>query len=536
MKSLFSFIALIFLVFTMFLSTAADAAVLKSVRSFSNTDKTRVVFDLSGNIKWAQARQKDGRLIIRLKSLSQLKSAPDFQKTSSGCLNGAQKLFEGQDVRYIFMSQNCGVPDVFMLSPRDGNKDWRLVADFPHTSQKSSSSNTTTVSGDIKSLKQLETELFNKYSTAGHDGIRSMSPEQARKYDAELVKLRHDYEAKQNAKQNLKQSNAKSNATSKVESDTEQVLDTAAPPSAVAVKAVARPFIIAIDPGHGGKDPGAKGKRGVREKDVTLAIAKHLVTYINSDKRLRGVLTRSSDRYIDLDARSAIARKKRAELLISIHCNSTPSATTARGTEVLLLSSNRAQRENGKIVRTGSSGKLIGGAGKVLNDAQDNPYLEEMVVDMSSQNTRSEGYDLGAEILKSIGSFTRLHKKKPVYASLAVLKAPDIPSLLIETGFLSNRYEEIQLNQPNYQKQMAYRIFLGIRSYYEKNPLNNIKSRIDSDKRSSKSVNYISHTVKKGEYLSKIASQYGTTAKELKRINNLKSDSVAVGQILKVPK
>lgn len=104
----------------------------------------------------------------------------------------------------------------------------------------------------------------------------------------------------------------------------------------------------------------------------------------------------------------------------------------------------------------------------MLNDARNNPYLETMVVDMASQNSRSEGYDLGAEILKSIGKFTYLYKKRPVYQSLAVLKAPDIPSLLIETGFSSNKYEEIQLNQPNYQKQMAYRIFLGIQSYYEK--------------------------------------------------------------------
>lgn len=536
MKSVLAYICLFFA--TLFLSVSAvNAAVLKSVRSFANKDKTRVVFDLSSDTKWAQASQKDGRFIIRLKSLDRLKSAPDFPKGSAGCLDGAQKLFEGSDVRYVFFSSRCGVPDVFMLSPRDRNKNWRLVVDFPHSNTSAQPGSTKagvnrTVSAAAvdtsKSLKQLENELFAKYSSTGADGIRSMSPSQAQKYDAELIKLRSQYQA---------QHQATTKKIGKTEDrDTEQVSDTAAPPRAVTVKAGDRPFIIAVDPGHGGKDPGAKGKRGVKEKDVTLAIAKALVNYINTDKRLRGVLTRSSDRYIDLDARSVIARKKRAELLISIHCNSTPSTTTARGTEVLLLSANRAQRENGKIVRTGSTGNLIGGAGKVLNDAKGNPYLEEMVVDMSSQNTRSEGYDLGEEILKSIGAFTSLHKKHPVYASLAVLKAPDIPSLLIETGFLSNRYEEIQLNQPNYQKQMAYRIFLGIRSYYEKNPLSNIKSRIDSDKRIAKSESYASHTVKKGEYLSKIATQYKTTVTELKRINNLQTDTVSVGQTLKVPK
>lgn len=515
-----------------------EAAALKSVRSFANQDKTRVVFDLSGDIRWAQARQKDGRLIVRLKDLSNYQNTPSLQKPSSGCLAGATSVLDGRDVRYILQSQRCGTPKVFMLTPRDGNRDHRLVVDFPHAGggnnvPTASSSSATTSSTDGKSLKQLESELFIKYSSIGSDGLRSMSPKQAREYDAALVKLRQDC-----AKKNSVNSRTKSTFVAKSEErETEEVKDTAAPPKAVEVKAVARPFIIAIDPGHGGKDPGAKGKRGVREKDVTLAIAKSLVGYINTDKRLRAVLTRSSDRYVDLDTRSVIARNKKAALLISIHCNSTPSATSARGTEVLLLSSNRAQRENSKVTRTGSSGKLIGGAGKVLSNSRGNPYLEEMVVDMSSQNSRAEGYDLAAEILKSIGSFTKVHKKKPVYASLAVLKAPDIPSLLIETGFLSNRYEEIQLNQPNYQKQMAYRIFLGIRSYYEKNPLNDLKSRIDSDSRGNKALaSTATHTVQKGEYLAKIAARYDVSIAELRRMNSLKSDTVHAGQILKVPK
>ncbi|MCI6797296.1 MAG: N-acetylmuramoyl-L-alanine amidase [Succinatimonas sp.] len=514
-----------------------EAAALKSVRAFANQDKTRVVFDLSGEIRWAQARQKDGRLIVRLKDLSNYKTVPSMPKPASGCLAGASSVLDGRDVRYILQSQRCGTPKVFMLTPRDGNRDHRLVVDFPHAGgnnvQTASSSSAAASSGG-KSLKQLESELFAKYSSVGSDGLRSMSPKQAREYDAALAKLRQDY-----AKKNSVQTRTKSTfVTNTEERETEEVKDTVAPPKAVEVKAVARPFIIAIDPGHGGKDPGAKGKRGVREKDVTLAIAKSLAGYINTDKRLRAVLTRSSDRYVDLDTRSIIARNKKAALLISIHCNSTPSATSARGTEVLLLSSNRAQRENSKVTRTGSSGKLIGGAGKVLSNSKGNPYLEEMVVDMSSQNSRAEGYDLAAEILKSIGSFTKVHKKKPVYASLAVLKAPDIPSLLIETGFLSNRYEEIQLNQPNYQKQMAYRIFLGIRSYYEKNPLNDLKSRIDSDSRGKNNAvaSTTTHTVQKGEYLSKIAARYNVSVAELRRLNSLKSDTVHAGQILKVPK
>lgn len=555
----------------MIAGSGADAAGISSMRSFSNHDKTRIVLDLTGKLEWSQARQKDGRLIVRVKNPDNLKNVPQLGALDSkSCVTGGQRLFDGKDVRYVFMSQTCGSPNVFLLTPSSGG-NWRLVADFPHTGSSlpvsdtagKAAAGTAKTASTQKTLKQLEQELFVKYSSADSAGLRSMTPAQAREYDAALAKLRADYqerqvlgelnsETKAAAKTDSRGATARTDtknatagngskttaksATAVAERDTEEVKDTAAPPAAVAVKAIARPFIIAIDPGHGGKDPGAKGKRGVREKDVTLAIAKHLVSYINSDKRLRGVLTRSRDRYIDLDARSNIARKQKAELLISIHCNSTPKATTARGTEVLLLSSNRAQRENAKIVRTGSSGNLTGGAGKVIGQAQDNPYLETMVVDMSSQNTRSEGYELASEILGSIGKFTRLHKKKPVYASLAVLKAPDIPSLLIETGFLSNKYEEIQLNQPNYQKQMAYRIFQGIRSYYEKYPLSDFKSRVDSDKRNAQAASYASYKVQKGDYLSKIAQKHGISVGELKKINELKSDTVRVGQVLKVPK
>ncbi|MDY6469745.1 MAG: N-acetylmuramoyl-L-alanine amidase, partial [Succinivibrio dextrinosolvens] len=297
-----------------------------------------------------------------------------------------------------------------------------------------------------------------------------------------------------------------------------------------------RPFIIAIDAGHGGKDPGAIGKRGVREKNVTLAISKALVSYINSNKSFRGTLIRSSDIFIDLDRRSEIARKRKADLLISIHADSVASgSSTARGASVLVLSENRAERENGKILKNHKQTQLIGGAGEVMDQSVGNPYLATAILDMSSTNSRSEGNLLAKEILRSLGSFTHLRKSQPISASLAVLKSPDIPSLLIETGYLSNRYEEIQLNQPNYQKQIAYHIYLGIKSYYEKYPAQKIKSRQESYARTKKMGGKRSITVKKGESLSIIANRYGTTVSEIKKLNSLKKDTLSVGQILYLP-
>lgn len=517
-----------------------QGAQLKSARSFANTDKTRVVFDLSGKISWKGTTLKDGRFELKLNDLDNARKAPAVPSPGkSSCLKSVKAKASGKQAVYTFDSSRCGAPHAFLLSPRDGNPDWRLVADFAHSgvSEAGKADSGKTVRradapagspDDSQTLKDLEQRLFLQYSTPGSDGLRSMTPAQATAYDKAVRQLRADFAREQDE--------TPSEAAGK--NDQETVHDTAAPPKAVEVAAVARPFVIAIDPGHGGKDPGAISRRGVREKNVALAISKSLVQYINSDPRLRAVLTRSSDRFVSLDARSAIARRHKADLLISVHCNSTPGSTTARGLSVLLLSSNRAQRENGKILRDGGSGSLIGGAGRVIKESgsSGNHYLEATVLDMSSQNTRAEGYDLASAIIRSVGRFTRVYKSRPIYASLAVLKAPDIPSLLIETGFLSNRSEEVQLNQPNYQKQMAYRIFKGIQDYYEQNPLKNLQSRRESAQRSAQSGQYETVKVKKGEYLSLIAARHGTTVAELKRLNGLKSDTVVPGQKLKVPK
>ena len=535
------------------LSQAAD---VKGVRSFANQDKTRVVFDLSGRLAWSQSRSGSG-LSITIKSPGNLKSAPlSIPAAASSCLGRSQGRRAGSSLVYSFASGRCGAPSAFLLSPRDGNPDWRLVVDFPHgaaaqaeppssgsPSQEAVRDTVTSVvvsrgSGKAPSqtLKDLEGRLFEQYSTQGADGIRSMTPAQAAQYDAAVRKLRSDYAAEQAEERSKGQGRVRTTVAPKEGGAGEEVQDTAAPPAAVRVAAVARPFIIAVDPGHGGKDPGATGRRGVREKNVALSIARALYGYINSDSRMRAVLTRSTDRFVDLDARSAIARRHRADLLISIHCNSTPGSTSARGTSVLLLSSNRAQRENGKILRQGSSGGLIGGAGKVISSTQDDKYLEAAVVDMSSQNARSEGYDLASEILKSVGQFTHIYKSRPIYSSLAVLKAPDIPSLLIETGFLSNSYEEIQLNQPNYQKQMAYRIFKGIQSYYEQNPLKNIKSRQDSARRQASQGRRRTATVRKGDTLSGIAKDNGVSVQALRQANSLRQGQhLRAGQVLVIP-
>lgn len=556
----------------------ASASAIKSVRSFHNAQKTRVVLDLDSKPNYATSLSQNRAVFsIRVRNLSKATLSPSKVPLSSqSCVKGVQRRIEKNDVRYLFSLKGCAVPKTFVLAPKGGNNDYRLVIDFENSSDATSSTNATvkntvtktasngtvikdtvvstskTVNGKLDTtvpLSTYERDLFIKYTTVSKDGFRSMSTANAAKYQQELSKLRSDYKKAQAQKTSEQgrvkttiTKNTKTNTKYKIQShDVEELVsDASAPPVPVQATPVSRPFIIAIDAGHGGKDPGAIGKRGVKEKNVTLAISKALYSYINSNKQFRGTLTRSRDVFVDLDRRSEIARLRKADLLISIHADSVASgSSTARGASVLVLSENRAVRENGKILRNNKQKKLIGGAGEVMDQSVGNPYLATAILDMSSTNSRSEGNLLAQEILHQLSAFTHVRKSQPIKASLAVLKAPDIPSLLIETGYLSNRYEEIQLNQPNYQKQIAYRIYLGIKSYYEKYPAQKLRSRQESYARTknmtknggtAKSV-----TVKKGESLGLIAKRYGTTIAQLKKLNSLKSDTVHVGQVLYLP-
>lgn len=556
----------------------ASASAIKSVRSFHNAQKTRVVLDLDSKPNYATSLSQNRAVFsIRVRNLSKAALSPsNVPLSSQSCVRSVQRRIEKNDVRYLFSLNRCAVPKIFVLAPKGGNNDYRLVIDFENSSEATFSANATvkntvtktasngtvikdtvvstskTVNGKLDTtvpLSTYERDLFIKYTTVSKDGFRSMSTANAAKYQQELAKLRSDYKKAQAQKTSEQgrvkttiTKNTKTNTKTKIQShDVEELVsDASAPPVPVQATPVSRPFIIAIDAGHGGKDPGAIGKRGVREKNVTLAISKALYSYINSNKQFRGTLTRSRDVFVDLDRRSEIARLRKADLLISIHADSVASgSSTARGASVLVLSENRAVRENGKILRNNKQKKLIGGAGEVMDQSVGNPYLATAILDMSSTNSRSEGNLLAQEILHQLSAFTHVRKSQPIKASLAVLKAPDIPSLLIETGYLSNRYEEIQLNQPNYQKQIAYRIYLGIKSYYEKYPAQKLRSRQESYARTknmtknggtAKSV-----TVKKGESLGLIAKRYGTTIAQLKKLNSLKSDTVHVGQVLYLP-
>ncbi|OOS00170.1 N-acetylmuramoyl-L-alanine amidase [Haemophilus paracuniculus] len=234
--------------------------------------------------------------------------------------------------------------------------------------------------------------------------------------------------------------------------------------------AVSAKNIVAIDAGHGGKDPGAIGAGlGIKEKEVTLSIARELKALLDADPNFKGVMTRSGDYFIQLPERTEIARKNRANYLISIHADSSPVSSSVKGASVWVLSNRRASDEMGKWLEDHEKqSELLGGAGRLLS-SNNEKYLNQTVLDLQFSHSQRAGYELGRNIMNKMANMTSLAKSNPQAASLSVLRSPDIISVLVETGFLSNPVEEAKLANPNYRRQLARAIYNGLVAYRSKN-------------------------------------------------------------------
>ena len=225
-------------------------------------------------------------------------------------------------------------------------------------------------------------------------------------------------------------------------------------------------IIVAVDAGHGGEDPGARGRRGTNEKDVTLAIARRLKARIDRERDMRAVLIRDGDYYIPLHMRVQKARRVNADLFVSIHADAFIKPH-ARGSSVFALSERGATSVAASwLAKRENDADLIGG---VNLDVQD-PYLKRTLLDLSQTATINDSLKLAKSVLSELGEINTLHKPHVEQAGFAVLKAPDIPSILVETAFISNPQEERKLSDPSYQNRMAAAIFTGIKRYFAQNP------------------------------------------------------------------
>ena len=227
-----------------------------------------------------------------------------------------------------------------------------------------------------------------------------------------------------------------------------------------------RKITIALDPGHGGEDPGAIGRRGTYEKHVVLAIAKKLKTMIDAEPGMRAMLTRDDDYFVPLAARVQKARRVRADLLVSIHADAF-TVPTARGSSVFALSEHGATSAAAKwLAQKENAADLIGG---VNLDGRD-PVLARTLLDLSQTAQITDSLKAGRHVLNGIGTINPLHRTIVEQAGFAVLKAPDIPSILVETAFISNPEEEQKLRNDRHQSKFAESMCEGIKGYFARNP------------------------------------------------------------------
>lgn len=301
----------------------------------------------------------------------------------------------------------------------------------------------------------------------------------------------------------------------------------AAPPSRSPAQAVVAPqtrprdIVIAIDPGHGGEDPGARGYSGVYEKEIVLAIARRLQTLVDREPGMKAVMTRDGDYYLSLRQRTLKARASRADMFVSIHADAFRDRSV-RGSSLYVLSQNGATNEAARwLAEKENASDLIGG---VSLDDKDN-LLASVLLDLSQTATLQASFEAGDAVLRNMRPVAHLHKHQVQQAGFVVLKSPDIPSILVETAFISNPQDEKKLRSPEYQATVAGAIFGGIKEFFSRNPPAGTQLAVNRR-----------HTISPGDTLSALAVQYRVSVERLRAANQLKSDRLRVGQVLTIPR
>nr|WP_251058313.1 LysM peptidoglycan-binding domain-containing protein [Vibrio cincinnatiensis] len=439
------------MVLTLF-GTTSYANVLEGVRVWPSPDETRVVVDLKTEADFSYfTLSSPERLVVDLKN-TVLSTTLPLSISDSAILARirASSPPENSTFRLVLELKNKSTPQLFKLAPTPGGQyGHRLVIDLPHRQAHSSS------------ISTLPTQ---------------------------------------------------SQAT--ISRDASQLIGTA-------------DIIVAIDAGHGGEDPGSIGPTRKFEKDVTLSVSKKLADQINAVPGMKAVLTRSGDYFVNLNKRTEIARRSKAHLLVSIHADAfhTPQP---RGASVFVLNTRRANTEIARWVENHEQqSELLGGAGEVLAKTNNDRNVSQTLLDLQFSHSQKEGHKVASNILREMGKVAHLHKSEPVNASLAVLKSPDIPSVLVEMGFISNPVEERLLFQRSHQDKLARALAKALVQYFEETPP---EGTLFANRGKTQQ-----HKVQRGESLSVIAQKYGASVQAIMQANQLKDSRLSVGQNLTIP-
>lgn len=498
----------------------AQAASVNNVRVWRAEGYTRIVLDLDEPVRYNLVLANNPtRLILSLANTSLKGSITKLPLAHTPIEIVRSSVIDDVDLRLVFDLKNNISPKSFLLKKRDGNND-RLVVDL--------------YSADPAS----ESATHNSTATNNEPvGIES-------------VMASEKPESKNNANNSATVNN---------------------PPAPVTTNG--KPILIAVDAGHGGVDSGALGPKNMREKDVTLAIAKELVQVINAQPGYSARLTRSGDYFVELQKRRDLARDMKADLFISVHADSFTDPS-AYGASVFALSRKGATSEMARfLAQRENDSDLIGRVGGISLDDKD-AQLAGVLVDLSMTSTVNSSLQVGSNVLGAISSIAPLHAKHVEQAGFVVLKSPDVPSILVETGFISNTAESRKLASADYRGQMAQAIFSGVRKYFAQHPpastttssypvaekssaektstAKNSTQKISASKESSSkeiankenvkkssSANASSaerkHLVVRGDTLTDIAAKYGVKASDIRKANNMKNDTVKLGQTLKIP-
>jgi N-acetylmuramoyl-L-alanine amidase len=315
---------------------------------------------------------------------------------------------------------------------------------------------------DLKAEAKPQVFILKPIADYGHRLVLDVYPMQAIDPLMALLEKQRDPEPATDATSATPSGDAKMPALAAVSPP----LITPPPPQRTARADRQRLIVVAVDAGHGGEDPGAKGRRGTYEKNVTLAIARKLKTMIDQEPNMRAVLTRDGDYFIPLHHRVEKARKVYADLFVSVHADAY-IRPDARGSSVFALSERGATSSAARwLAKKENDADLIGGVNLDVPD----PYLKMTLADLSFTAQINDSLKLAKAVLNHLGEVNTLHKATVEQAGFAVLKAPDIPSILVETAFISNPEEERKLKDESYQGQIAEAIFSGIKRYFSQNP------------------------------------------------------------------